>query len=104
MIDIRKLLKDTGGRMFRHKTVLILYFVAILAITGLLVDKEILLGKVRDGDNEHYSKIKTFTETLSIIKQNYVEEIDDKELINGAIKGMLNQLDPHSSFMPPEAF
>jgi len=104
MIDIRKLLKDTGGRMFRHKTALILYFVAILAITGLLVDKEILLGKVSDGDSEHYSKIKTFTETLSIIKQNYVEEIDDKELINGAIKGMLNQLDPHSSFMPPEAF
>jgi carboxyl-terminal processing protease len=90
--------------MFRHKTALILYFVAILAITGLLVDKEILLGKVSDGDSEHYSKIKTFTETLSIIKQNYVEEIDDKELINGAIKGMLNQLDPHSSFMPPEAF
>lgn len=104
MINIRKLLKDTGGRMFRHKTALILYFVAILAITGLLVDKEILLGKVSDGDNEHYSKIKTFTETLSIIKQNYVEEIDDKELINGAIKGMLNQLDPHSSFMPPDAF
>ena len=104
MTDIRKLLKDTGGRMFRHKTALILYFVAILAITGLLVDKEILLGKVSDGDSEHYSKIKTFTETLSIIKQNYVEEIDDKELINGAIKGMLNQLDPHSSFMPPEAF
>ncbi len=104
MINIRKLLKDTGGRMFRHKTALILYFVAILAITGLLVDKEILLGKVSDGDSEHYSKIKTFTETLSIIKQNYVEEIDDKELINGAIKGMLNQLDPHSSFMPPDAF
>lgn len=104
MMTIRELLKHTGGRMFRHKTALILYFVAILAITGLLVDKEILLGKVSDGDSEHYSKIKTFTETLSIIRQNYVEEIDEKELINGAIKGMLNQLDPHSSFMPPEAF
>ena len=82
MINIRDLLRDTGGRMFRNKTALILFFVAILAVTGLLVDKEILLGKVSDGDSEHYSKIKTFTETLSIIRQNYVEEIDEKELIN----------------------
>jgi len=44
------------------------------------------LGKVDAGENEHYAKIKTFTETLSIIKQNYVEDIDEKELINGAIK------------------
>ena len=90
--------------MFRNKTALILFFVSILAVTGMLVDKDIILGKVSDGDSEHYSKLKTFTETISIIKQNYVEEVDEKELINGAIKGMLNQLDPHSSYMPPEAF
>lgn len=90
--------------MFRHKAVFILFLLTFLAVTGLLIDKESLLGKVSSGESEHYSKIKTFTETLSIIKQNYVEEIDEKDLINGAIKGMLNQLDPHSSFMPPEAF
>ena len=90
--------------MFRNKTALILFFVSILAVTGLLVDKDTILGKVGDGDSEHYSKLKTFTEAISIIEQNYVEAVDEKDLINGAIKGMLNQLDPHSSYMPPEAF
>jgi len=104
MINIKELFKDTGGRMFRHKAAFILFLVTVLAVTGLLIDKESLLGKVSSGESEHYAKIKTFTETLSIIKQNYVEEVDEKDLINGAIKGMLNQLDPHSSFMPPEAF
>jgi len=104
MIHIRELLKYTGGRMFRNKTALILLFVTLLAVTGLLVDKDTILGKISDGDSEHYSKLKTFTEIISIIKQNYVEAVDEKELINGAIKGMLNQLDPHSSYMPPEAF
>ena len=103
-MHIRELLKYTGGRMFRNKTALILFFVSILAVTGLLVDKDTILGKVGDGDSEHYSKLKTFTEAISIIEQNYVEAVDEKDLINGAIKGMLNQLDPHSSYMPPEAF
>jgi carboxyl-terminal processing protease len=104
MINIKELLKNTGGRMFRHKAAFILFLVTVLAVTGLLIDKESLLGKISSGESEHYSQLKTFTETLSIIKQNYVEDIDEKELINGAIKGMLSQLDPHSSFMPPEAF
>jgi len=104
MIHIRGLLKYTGGRMFRNKTALILFFVSLLALTVLLADKDIILGKISDGDSEHYSKLKTFTEIISIIKQNYVEPVNDKELIDGAIKGMLNQLDPHSSYMPPEAF
>jgi carboxyl-terminal processing protease len=41
---------------------------------------------------------------LSIIQQDYVEEINVQEVIEGAIKGMLNSLDPHSSFMKPEDF
>ncbi|HDZ83856.1 MAG TPA: S41 family peptidase, partial [Nitrospirae bacterium] len=39
-----------------------------------------------------------------LIKTNYVEEVDEKDLVYGAIKGMLNSLDPHSSFMTPEYF
>ncbi len=90
--------------MFRNKTASIVFFITLITVTALLIGRESLLGKVNPGENEHYTKIKTFTETLSIVKQNYVEEVDEKELVNGAIKGMLNQLDPHSSFMPPEAF
>jgi carboxyl-terminal processing protease len=41
---------------------------------------------------------------LAIVKKNYVEDVDTKELIYGAINGMLSSLDPHSSFMPPDEF
>jgi carboxyl-terminal processing protease len=42
-----------------------------------------------------------FTDVLSIVKKSYVEEVDTKKLIYGAINGMLYTLDPHSSFMTP---
>jgi len=63
-----------------------------------------LLTNVEADDNFHYSRIKTFAESLSLVKKNYVEEVEEEKLVYGAIKGMLNSLDPHSSFMPPEAF
>ncbi|MBI5740829.1 MAG: S41 family peptidase [Nitrospirae bacterium] len=90
--------------MFRHKKAFILFFAAALVLSGYLISKEGLLDRVDAEEREHYSKLKTFAETLSIVKQNYVEEVDEKELVTGAIKGMLNQLDPHSSFMTPDIY
>jgi carboxyl-terminal processing protease len=51
-----------------------------------------------------YEKLKVFTEILSLVQSNYVEEVNSRDLIYGAVKGMLETLDPHSAFMPPEAF
>src|SRR5512147_2844847 len=51
-----------------------------------------------------YEKLKVFTEILSLVQANYVDDVNSKELIYGAVKGMLDTLDPHSSFMPPDAF
>jgi len=56
------------------------------------------------GMQETYKNLEVFSNVLSIIQQNYVEEINVQEVIEGAIKGMLNSLDPHSSFMKPEDF
>ena len=55
------------------------------------------------GGND-YESIELFTDVLSIVKKNYVEEVDTKKLIYGAINGMLTSLDPHSSFMPPDMY
>lgn len=57
-----------------------------------------------DAEVEGYENIKIFTEALSHVRKNYVEEIKTKDLIYGAIKGMLSSLDPHSSFMPPDSY
>ncbi len=51
-----------------------------------------------------YKDLETFSNVLSLIQKNYVEEIDAKEVMRGAVKGMLNTLDPHSSYMNPDDF
>ncbi len=54
--------------------------------------------------SDDYETLKVFTEVISLIQSNYVEEVDTKKLVYGAIKGMLRTLDPHTSFMPPEIY
>lgn len=49
-------------------------------------------------------ELRTFAEVLDRIKTAYVEPIDDKTLLENAIKGMLSNLDPHSAYLEPEAF
>lgn len=51
-----------------------------------------------------YSELRAFTEVLSLVEENYVEEIDAKKLMRGAIRGMLRTLDPHTSYLSPEYF
>ncbi|MCD6292793.1 MAG: S41 family peptidase [Deltaproteobacteria bacterium] len=51
-----------------------------------------------------YEYIKLYTDTLSLVQKNYVEDVEIKKLVYGSIKGMLADLDPHSSFMPPDMF
>jgi carboxyl-terminal processing protease len=49
-------------------------------------------------------ELRTFAEVLDRIKSAYVEPIDDKTLLENAIKGMLSNLDPHSAYLEPDEF
>lgn len=51
-----------------------------------------------------YKDLEAFANVLSLVQENYVEEIDSQKAIEGAIKGMLTNLDPHSSYMKPDDF
>lgn len=53
---------------------------------------------------ETYEELKTFSEVLNQVQRHYVDEPKTKELIQGAIRGMLSTLDPHSSYMTPEMY
>ncbi len=90
--------------MFKYKTVVLGILIITIIFTGAMFSRWSLLESVNAEEDEHYKKIKTFVEALTLIKKNYVEEVDDNDLVYGAIKGMLNSLDPHSSFMSPEIF
>lgn len=54
---------------------------------------------VKAGTDDVYKNIEVFAEVLRQIEENYVEPQDPQELIYGAIKGMVESLDPHSAFM-----
>ena len=72
--------------------------IILLAIAGLLLASMIeRLGNTKRGDAEY---LRMFQEVVSITRQSYVDKVDDKKLMTGAINGMLAALDPHSSYMP----
>ena len=48
--------------------------------------------------------LKIFAEIFGKIKSDYVEDVDDSQLLNDAIKGMLDGLDPHTVYLDPESF
>ncbi|MCP9455838.1 MAG: S41 family peptidase [Nitrospira sp.] len=75
--------------------------VAIALVGGILIGK----GWERTGcASETYEELKTFSEVLNQIQRHYVDETKPKELIQGAIRGMLATLDPHSAYMTPEMY
>ena len=51
-----------------------------------------------------YKKLEVFGDVFDIIKKDYVEEINDAEVIEYAINGMLQSLDPFSSYMASEIY
>lgn len=88
--------------MYRHKQVILWIAIFLIVLTGTFIGT---LNVKNVGADETYEKVKIFAEVLSLVKKNYVDTIEeDKDLIYGAIKGMLNSLDPHSAFMPPNVF
>jgi len=55
-------------------------------------------------DEATYGQLELFSRVLSYVENNYVEPVDSQQLMYGAIKGMLDTLDPHTVFMPPDVF
>jgi carboxyl-terminal processing protease len=51
-----------------------------------------------------YHQLKTFTDVISIVQRDYVSEVDSKKLVEGAIRGMLTSLDPHSGYLDPDFY
>lgn len=80
----------------------ILVAMASGAFAGVLTLGLDLHGTARAEDT--YDKLKVFTKVLELVQRQYVEEVDPEQLVYGAINGMLQTLDPHSSFMPPETY
>jgi len=89
-----------GKGMRILKIISVVFLVFILGVT-------VGLGrfhKVSALSNPIYEDLKVFTDVLGLLQKEYVEETKSKDVIYGAIKGMLETLDPHSAFMPPNMY
>ena len=81
------------------------WYLGPLVLLTLVVGVVIGKGWERTGHaTETYEELKTFSEVLTQVQKHYVEEIKPKELVQGAIRGMLSTLDPHSAYMTPEMY
>lgn len=62
------------------------------------------INNVYAAKSSKYELLEKFTNVMSIVQENYVEKVDNERLINGAIKGMLQELDPHSNYFDKDTF
>src|SRR5690349_5774756 len=76
----------------------------ISVVTVCIACASVTIYRSATAGGNDYESIELFTDVLAIVKKSYVEEVDTKKLIYGAINGMLTALDPHSSFMPPDTY
>jgi len=79
----------------------LLTFLAGVVVASL---SPVLTGNVSYSKPSRYDDLSLFTSVLTLVRGNYVEPIDESELIRGAVRGMLEELDPHSSFLDVEAY
>ena len=75
----------------KKKLVLVIFFLNLLITSA-------------SSKNDLYEKIDLFGEVLENIKEEYVEDIDQSEIMDSAINGVLQSLDPYSAYMSPELF
>ncbi|RJP59875.1 MAG: PDZ domain-containing protein, partial [Candidatus Auribacter fodinae] len=74
------------------------FFVYYRGITPLIAQNP------ESDDNNIYKQLELFNTVISKVQHDYVEEVPAKDLIYGALKGMLGSLDSHSQFMDPESY
>jgi carboxyl-terminal processing protease len=95
--------------MVKNKNSLILVAGFVLGATvslcgTVLAEKSAPAPKVDDLQTLPFEELRTFTEIFGRIKQDYVEPVSDKKLLEDAIRGMLSGLDPHSAYLASEEY
>jgi carboxyl-terminal processing protease len=88
----------------QFKTILVLVFGIFVGVSVSLTSSVMAEKKVEQSAGIPLNELRNFSDIFARIKSDYVEDVDDKTLLEHAIRGMLTGLDPHSTYLDPEEY
>jgi len=89
----------TGKKLLLTRFILCVFLTLCIA-----VDASGAAEEQKSHDKELYKQIELFSDAVTLIQSDYVEEVEPKKLVYGALEGMLSSLDGYSQFMDPDSF
>lgn len=90
--------------VLRRLVLFVCFILTFVAASGSSVYAQGKNEKKSEEKVDTYDKLRIFSEIISLIEASYVEKVNANDLINGAIRGMLKSLDPHTSYLTPAAY
>jgi len=88
----------------QFKTVLVLVFGIFVGISVSLTSSVLAEKKTEEATGLPLNELRNFSDIFARIKTDYVESVEDKTLLENAIRGMLTGLDPHSTYLSPDEY
>ncbi len=88
----------------QYKTLLVLVFGIFVGISVSLTSSVLAEKKAEESTGLPLNELRNFSDIFARIKTDYVEDVDDKTLLENAIRGMLTGLDPHSTYLSPDEY
>ena len=88
----------------QYKTILVLVFGIFVGVSVSLTSSVMAEKKTEESVGLPLNELRNFSDIFARIKTDYVEDVDDKTLLENAIRGMLSGLDPHSTYLNPDEY
>jgi len=88
----------------QYKTLLVLVFGIFVGVSVSLTSSVLAEKKSEESTGLPLNELRNFSDIFARIKTDYVEDVDDKTLLENAIRGMLTGLDPHSTYLNPDEY
>ena len=88
----------------QYKTVLVLVFGIFVGISVSLTSSVLAEKKIEESTGLPLNELRNFSDIFARVKSDYVEDVDDKTLLENAIRGMLSGLDPHSTYLNSDEY
>ncbi len=88
----------------QYKTFLVLVFGIFVGVSVSLTSSVLAEKKSQEATGLPLNELRNFSDIFARIKTDYVEDVDDKTLLENAIRGMLSGLDPHSTYLNPDEY